>query len=73
MVNNGERWIEAEIEFLREHFHHGLDYCANKLGRSIPGIRKRAYKLGLIKPEPSQDGYRKGSRREWRERAKCSI
>lgn len=73
MVNCGERWIDAEVDFLREHFHHGLEYCAAKLGRTIPGIRKRAYKLGLIKSTPPRDGYRKGLRREWRERARCSI
>lgn len=73
MVNCGERWLDAEIQFLRDNFHQGIHYCSERLGRSIPGIRKRARKLGLIKAAPVLEGYRKGPRKVWRERAKCSI
>lgn len=50
-VNKGERWTEAEDDFLRENYGKAFaKFLAIRMGRSTPAIRVRAGKLALTKP-----------------------
>lgn len=44
-----------EIGFLKENFvAHGTAYCAEKLGRNVPYVAKKAYALGLKRKSSDQ-------------------
>lgn len=41
-------WTAEEIKFLLEHYEsHGMNYCAEHLGRTRPAIRHKASRLGI--------------------------
>jgi len=54
-VNKGERWTEAEDDFLRENYGKAFTkFLAIRMGRPIAAIRIRAGKLGLTKARGSR-------------------
>lgn len=47
-ANKGERWTEAERDFLRLHYGTILtNFLAVRIGRPLNAVRAQAYKLGL--------------------------
>jgi hypothetical protein len=54
-VNKGERWTEAEDDFLRENYGKAFTkFLAIRMGRPIDAIRIHAGKLGLTKARGSR-------------------
>jgi hypothetical protein len=48
MTHAKENWSDAEIEFILENYpNYGQNWCAEKLGRSICSISRKAFRLGL--------------------------
>lgn len=55
-ANKGERWTEAEEDFLRQHYNTTFaKFLSTRMGRPVGAIRVRAYELGLTnsrRPRP---------------------
>jgi hypothetical protein len=46
--SNSRYWKQFEIDFLNKNYaQHGVQYCADKLGRSYSTVKSKARDLGL--------------------------
>lgn len=42
---NGRDWTYKDRQWLQKNAHMGLEFCANRLGRSLPAVKQMASRL----------------------------
>ena len=59
-------WKKEEINFLRENYEKGVEYCSHKLGRTIMAIKVKAKRLRIFNsPEIKHKHYSDSARKQW--------